>query len=92
MGRLDRIIELADEGKVDDEDVDWLICRIGELEKINTERNIYNLKLLARVEKLEAALEFYADEGNYLCRDNDDGYIENVVQDGGERARKVLEE
>jgi hypothetical protein len=44
--------------------------------------------LITRVEKLTAALEFYADGGNYYPLD----HRSLVCIDLGERARKVLED
>ena len=46
---------------------------------------------LKRVEELEAALTFYADEGNYdFDYTPEDGPYSNITQDGGERARAAL--
>ncbi len=70
------------------EETDWLICRIEELEQKNTERNEYNLKLLKRVEKLEAALQWYAEPSRYSFRIVADP--EMATEDCGERARKAL--
>jgi hypothetical protein len=59
---------------------------------------------LNELEKAWAALEFYADKDNYMWIDGDPWILtnefilkdgtspEDVVEDGGKRARKVLEE
>jgi hypothetical protein len=50
----------------------------------------------ARIEELEKALEWYADEENYQIIENEndpfDIELEQVVFDKGERARQALKE
>lgn len=48
--------------------------------------------LIARVEKLEEALKFYADETNYEINVYADECHGQICEDIGERARKALEE
>lgn len=75
-----------------------LRARVQELEDINKVLWTNNDGIHARCEKLEKALEFYANEGNYNsegapCNDppSEDNGGFPTDYDRGERARKALQ-
>jgi len=104
--RLERIKERVNyHGHLDD-DIEWLIKRVEELEdfKRNAEQLYKNYHLSAKksvVEKEELreqnkryreALEFYAGRKNWVAASTSIGFIPSLVEyDQGERARQELE-
>ncbi len=54
---------------------------------------VYVVGMLERIEQLEEALKFYADEDNYVPYEqyrNLDDHIHEVDKDGGDKAHKAL--
>ena len=78
------------------ENLDWLINRIDELEKVEyalqeiyRQERKYNKKLEEQNKRYKQALEFYAEPENYCVTFEDD--YEPILKDNGKIARQALE-